>query len=145
MEACKEARRSAEDRKHCQALRRDPYRGPGGSRGDQFHVGPPACRSAAGLTGVHHGLPLAAPLAELLGVQPLHTGPLLETRHDVVTRLEGVFCALHGALVVPRLWRQREEGEGTEGGGQSFRDRNVQIQDRDTPHLLSDWDQFPFS
>lgn len=34
MEACKEASRSAEDRKHCQAFRRDPYRGPdkGGQR-----------------------------------------------------------------------------------------------------------------
>lgn len=28
-EACREASRSAEDMKHCQALERDPYRGPG--------------------------------------------------------------------------------------------------------------------
>lgn len=28
MEACKEARRSAEDRKHCQDFRREPYIGP---------------------------------------------------------------------------------------------------------------------
>lgn len=63
-----------------------------------------ACGSAAaGLTGVHHRLPLGAPFAELLGVLPLHTRPLLETHDDVVAGLERVFCALHGALVVPGL------------------------------------------
>lgn len=31
MEACREASRSAEDMKHCQAFRRDPYRGPEGT------------------------------------------------------------------------------------------------------------------
>ena len=58
---------------------------------------------AAVLTGLHQGLPLVAPLGELLGVLPLHTGPLLEARHDVITRLEGVLRPLDRTLVVPRL------------------------------------------
>lgn len=38
MEACREDRRSAEDRKHCQAFRRDPYSGPErGWRGRRAH------------------------------------------------------------------------------------------------------------
>ena len=61
------------------------------------------CWQAAVLTGVHQGLPLVAPLCELLGVLPLHAGPLLEARHDVITRLEGILRPLDRPLVVPRL------------------------------------------
>lgn len=68
----------------------------------------------AALTGVHDWLPLVAPLTDLLGVLALHAGPLLEARHDVVAGLEGIFCPLHGALIVPRLPRQ-ERGRGAAG------------------------------
>lgn len=61
-------------------------------------------------TGVHHWLPLVAPLAELLGVLPLHAGSLLEARHDVITGLESIFCPLHCALIVPRLPGHRDTG-----------------------------------
>lgn len=61
------------------------------------------------LTGVHQGLPLVAPLIELLSVKPFHSRPLLKTRHNVVTGLEGVLRPLHRPLVVSRL---REKGGG---------------------------------
>lgn len=73
-----------------------------------------AAVDAAALTGVHDWLPLVAPLTDLLGVLALHASPLLEARHDVVAGLEGIFCPLHGALIVPRLPRQ-ERGRGAAG------------------------------
>lgn len=57
----------------------------------------------AGLTGVHHRLPLGAPLAQLLGVLALQASSLLEARHDVAARLEGVLGPPHRPLVVPGL------------------------------------------
>jgi len=65
------------------------------------------------LTGLHHWLPLVAPLTELLGVLPLHTSSLLETRHDVIAGLEGVFCSLHRGMEVPRLPGHKERGRST--------------------------------
>lgn len=73
-----------------------------------------AAADAAALTGIHDWLPLIAPLADLLGVLALHAGPLLEARHDVIAGLEGIFCPLHGALIVPRLPRQKR-GRGAAG------------------------------
>ena len=65
---------------------------------------------ATALTGVHDWLPLVTPFTELLGVLSLHASSLLETRHDVITGLEGVLCSLYGALIVPRLPGQKERG-----------------------------------
>lgn len=66
--------------------------------------------AATVLTGVHYWLPLVTPLTELLGVLPLHASSLLETRHYVITGLEGIFCPLHSALIVPRLPEHKERG-----------------------------------
>ena len=55
------------------------------------------------LTGVHYRLPLAAPLAELLGVLFLHLCSLHEAGHDVVAGLEGLFSSVHCPHIIPRL------------------------------------------
>lgn len=55
------------------------------------------------LTRIHYGLPLAAPLAELLGVLFLHLCSLHEARHNVVAGLEGLLSPVHRAPIIPRL------------------------------------------
>lgn len=55
------------------------------------------------LTRIHYGLPLAAPLAELLGILFLHLCPLHEAGHDVVAGLEGLIGPVHCAHIIPRL------------------------------------------
>lgn len=55
------------------------------------------------LTRIHYGLPLAAPLAELLGVLFFHLCSLHEARHNVVAGLEGLFGPLHCTHIIPRL------------------------------------------
>lgn len=54
-------------------------------------------------TFVHDGLPLAAPLAELLSVFLLHSGPFGKAGHDVIGGLVGLLCSLHRPHVIPRL------------------------------------------
>lgn len=55
------------------------------------------------LTGVHDGLPLAAPLTQLLSVLLLHLRPLHEAGHDVVAGLVGLLRPVHCAHIIPWL------------------------------------------
>lgn len=61
------------------------------------------------LTRVHYGLPLATPLAELLGVLLLYLCSLHEAGHDVVAGLEGLFSSVHCAHIIPRLGRRKDD------------------------------------
>lgn len=58
------------------------------------------------LTRIHDGLPLAAPLAELLGVLPFHTGPLVEAGHEVIAGPVGLLGSVHRGYIIPRLEEQ---------------------------------------
>lgn len=60
------------------------------------------------LTRIHYGLPLAAPLTELLGVLFFYFCPLHEAGHNVVAGLEGLFSPVHCACIIPRLEREAE-------------------------------------
>lgn len=55
------------------------------------------------LTRIHYGLPLAAPLAELLGVLFFYLCSLHEAGHNVVAGLEGLFSSVHCTHIIPRL------------------------------------------
>lgn len=55
------------------------------------------------LTRIHYGFPLAAPLAELLGVLFFHLCSLHEAGHDVVAGLEGPLSSVHRTHIIPRL------------------------------------------
>lgn len=60
------------------------------------------------LTGIHYGLPLAAPLAELLGVLLLYLCSFDETGHDVIAGLERLFGSVHCVFIIARLGGYRE-------------------------------------
>lgn len=82
----------------------------------QYHIhtlsiGAGSGKRWAGPTGVHHWLPLGAPLAELLGVLALQASSLLEARHDVAAGLEGVFGPPHRPLVVARLSQRSQRSQ----------------------------------
>ena len=55
------------------------------------------------LTGIHYRLPLAAPLAELLGVLFLYLCSLHEAGHNVIAGLEGLFSSVHCMHIIPWL------------------------------------------
>lgn len=55
------------------------------------------------LTRIHYRLPLAAPLAELLGVLFFYLRSLHEAGHNVIAGLVGLFSSVHCAYIVPRL------------------------------------------
>ena len=55
------------------------------------------------LTRIHYSLPLAAPLAELLGVLFFYFCSLHEAGHNVVASLEGLFSSVHCTHIIPRL------------------------------------------
>lgn len=60
------------------------------------------------LTGIHYGLPLAAPLAELLGVLFFYLCSLVEAGHNVVAGLERLFSSVHCVCIIPRLGGEAE-------------------------------------
>lgn len=55
------------------------------------------------LTRIHYGLPLAAPLAELLGVHLFHLCSLHEAGHNVIAGLVGLFSSVHCTHIIPWL------------------------------------------
>lgn len=55
------------------------------------------------LTRIHYGLPLAAPLAELLGVLFFYLCSLHEAGHNVIARLKGLFSSVHCTHIIPWL------------------------------------------
>lgn len=66
------------------------------------------------LTGIHDGLPLGAPLVELVGVLLLHLRSLQEAGHDVVAGLVGLVGTMDGADIIPRL-RGGKKAPGVRG------------------------------
>lgn len=61
------------------------------------------------LTGIHYGLPLAAPLAELLGVLLFYLCSLDEAGHNVIASLERLFSSLHCVYIISRLRGETEK------------------------------------
>lgn len=60
------------------------------------------------LTGIHYGLPLAAPLTELLGVLFFYLCSLHEAGHNVVAGLERLFSSVHCVYIIPWLRGEAE-------------------------------------
>lgn len=66
------------------------------------------------LTRIHYGLPLAAPLAELLSVLFLYLCSLHEAGHNVVACLERLLSSAHCGHIIPRLGgeaKSRKDGD----------------------------------
>lgn len=59
------------------------------------------------LTRIHYGLPLGAPLGQLLGVLFLHFGSFEEAGHDVVAGLVVLVSSAHSPAIIPWLRKQR--------------------------------------
>lgn len=55
------------------------------------------------LTGIHYGLPLAAPLAELLGILFLYLCSFHKAGHNIIAGLEGLFCSVHCTHIIAWL------------------------------------------